>query len=584
MAHRRPSPPPTHTRVVAMLALALGCAASVLPRGADAAPNPTPAGRTRETRATRRAKQGSTSESSSGTRLTYVAGPLGYFELPRGIRVKVGDTVQLVPRRGTASPCVIVATSKSSAACKSERLAVGLTVTFADSARTSGPPGSEPETKTLRAQALEPAERERRQRQLDATAFNEVVTRAAERRLVAVQASAALAHTSFLDVARSSEGTHRERLELAVSARDFAWRGSYARLRASAITWAARPATSRFERDATAAAYLWEAVLGHRARQGGVVAAVGRLRPAHVPGLSLLDGAQVGYASSDRTLEAGVLGGALPEPLRLSTAVDRWTAGAYVATRLAGENVRWTSSLAALYAELPSEGAELVASGATHLSMGARAALGGSVQFAMPTDDSSLAQVTAWSANGVWHAGDAWTVDAQAHGVTGYPFAPEELGWLAPGGSMQASLGTTIEVTERVQWGVRGGAARPDGLDWRAFAGPELTLAGLLPWSSRLSFDYLAFFEPQGTVQLGSIGWSAAPRPALTFDTRAYYRGALTDPGLGLHEVGAFVAAGVRWSEHLSLTTRVSSTYARLLIADPLPLGIAAQLVLRGEL
>lgn len=582
MAPRRRSP--ARARPVAMLVLALGLGTSVLPLGADAAPNPTPTptGRTREARATRRAKQGTPTESNGSTRLTYVAGQLGYFELPKGVQLAVGDTVQLVPRRGTPSPCVIVATSRSSAACKSERLAVGLTVTFADSAITRAP--SATETKTLRAQTLEPAELEKRQRRLDTTAFSEVVTRAGERRLLALQASAALAHTSFMDVARASDGTHRERLELALSARDFAWRGSFARLRASAITWAARPADSRFERDASAAAYLWEAVLGHRARQGGVVAAVGRLRPAHVSGLPLLDGAQVGYASSDGKLEAGVLGGALPEPLRLSTSVDRWTAGAYVATRLAGETVRWTSSLAALYAELPSEGAELVASGATHLSMGPRAALGGSVQFAVPTDDASLAQVTAWSANGVWHASDAWTVDAQAHGVTGYPFAPEELGWLAPGGSLQASLGTTTAVTERVQWGVRGGAARPDGLDWRAFAGPELTLAGLLPWSSRLSFDYLAFFEPQGTVQQGSIGWSAAPRPTLTFDARTYYRGALTDPGLGLHEVGAFVAAGVRLAEHLALTTRVSSTYARILIADPLPLGIAAQLVLRGEL
>jgi len=100
----------------------------------------------------------------------------------------------------------------------------------------------------------------------------------------------------------------------------------------SAMRWSgsgSAASASRFRPEAQTQFYLWQAELSRRQDDGGTVFAGGRIWPWHLPGLTLLDGFQLGRRDRAGTREAGIYAGFLPNATTVSPATDTWGAGAY---------------------------------------------------------------------------------------------------------------------------------------------------------------------------------------------------------------------------------------------------------------
>jgi len=101
----------------------------------------------------------------------------------------------------------------------------------------------------------------------------------------------------------------------------------------SAIAWSARPANSVDPDTANWQLQVREVELSYRVDGRPFAAALGRISPLRIPGLTVLDGAQVAWRSADGQAEAGAYGGALPDQVSLTPLFTRWTAGLYGSTR-----------------------------------------------------------------------------------------------------------------------------------------------------------------------------------------------------------------------------------------------------------
>jgi hypothetical protein len=96
----------------------------------------------------------------------------------------------------------------------------------------------------------------------------------------------------------------------------------------SAVRWNT-PSVERFRPETPTQFYLWEAEAYRRVQDGGTTFAVGRLWPRRVPGLTLLDGMQLGRENEARSIEGGLYGGLIPTAEGLVPTFDIWTAGLY---------------------------------------------------------------------------------------------------------------------------------------------------------------------------------------------------------------------------------------------------------------
>ena len=123
--------------------------------------------------------------------------------------------------------------------------------------------------------------------------------------------------------------------------------------------------------------------MSRRVREGGTTVAAGRLWPFHTPGLTLLDGVQLGRQNATRTAEGGLYGGLIPTAAGLTPAFDIWAAGLYgtltqvgdksAAVRLARQELRvgmWRSTSRGVVTE--AEGLAQVWMGPVTLGGGAR--------------------------------------------------------------------------------------------------------------------------------------------------------------------------------------------------------------------
>jgi hypothetical protein len=73
------------------------------------------------------------------------------------------------------------------------------------------------------------------------------------------------------------------------------------------------------------------------------VLAIGRLWPWHLPGLPMLDGAQIGRRNASGTIEGGVYGGAIPTAVTLSPVDGSWAGGLYGAATQGGPGATMAS-------------------------------------------------------------------------------------------------------------------------------------------------------------------------------------------------------------------------------------------------
>jgi hypothetical protein len=104
----------------------------------------------------------------------------------------------------------------------------------------------------------------------------------------------------------------------------------------SAIRWNQPLAVERFRSGTPTQFYLWEAEATRRQQDGGTTVAVGRLWPFHTPGLTLLDGVQIGRQNEAHTVEGGLYGGLIPSAASLAPSFDIWAAGFYGALNQVG--------------------------------------------------------------------------------------------------------------------------------------------------------------------------------------------------------------------------------------------------------
>jgi len=104
----------------------------------------------------------------------------------------------------------------------------------------------------------------------------------------------------------------------------------------SAIRWNQPLAVERFRAGTPNQFYLWEAEASRRQQLEGTTVAVGRLWPFHAPGLTLLDGVQLGRQNQAHTAEGGLYGGLIPSAASLAPSFDIWAAGLYGALTQVG--------------------------------------------------------------------------------------------------------------------------------------------------------------------------------------------------------------------------------------------------------
>ena len=97
----------------------------------------------------------------------------------------------------------------------------------------------------------------------------------------------------------------------------------------TAMRWGARAAISRFQPTQQSQFYLWEAEFSKRGADAKTVFAVGRIWPWHAPGLTLLDGVQVGRHNETETAEGGVYAGLVPLASTVAPTFTAWATGAY---------------------------------------------------------------------------------------------------------------------------------------------------------------------------------------------------------------------------------------------------------------
>lgn len=138
-------------------------------------------------------------------------------------------------------------------------------------------------------------------------------------------AEVTVGHQPWASIA-TPRGFHQERLDLTLSTPPF-WGGVRFLGSGTVLWWTDRPATARYLPGTATQIWIRQAELTTHGSSSLELSA-GRLWPWHTPGLVALDGAQLGWASSDRKLAAGIFGGALPDPVSLSPD-RRWIAGGY---------------------------------------------------------------------------------------------------------------------------------------------------------------------------------------------------------------------------------------------------------------
>jgi hypothetical protein len=121
----------------------------------------------------------------------------------------------------------------------------------------------------------------------------------------------------------------QQRIDGAIRAVDLGLLGMRADAAFTAMRWQSPGDLERFRPGTPTQFYLWEAELSRRRTDGNTVFAAGRLWPWHAPGLTVLDGVQIGRQNDAETAEGGAYAGLVPTALGLAPATDSWAAGLY---------------------------------------------------------------------------------------------------------------------------------------------------------------------------------------------------------------------------------------------------------------
>lgn len=188
---------------------------------------------------------------------------------------------------------------------------------------------------------------------------------------------ASVSHDVYQWFGSQPRGLQGERLELAARIAPLSnYRQLVAALRMTALYWTQQTMLLRYDNGTPAQFYLWQGDVSARGRQDHYTFGVGRTLTWNTPGLSVLDGAQVGYKNTEGTFEIGAFGGMIPFPgLALNT--GHLTGGIYMMFQeTLGKSwvLRDTTRLA--YVQVPNASAHAEIETRAELTYGARLQLG----------------------------------------------------------------------------------------------------------------------------------------------------------------------------------------------------------------
>lgn len=300
----------------AALALALLLAATAVAKpAAKRAPGPPP----KKTAAAGQRVQGV-------GQVTFVTAERAYLDRGTGDGLEVGESVQLTRRGGGGTACKVEAVGDHVASCVGEKgIKVGDHFAFSPPALPKEPaPLVEPPSPDL----LGPVRSRVQAAALPLHDFEAGSARGA----LGLKLDARFDHTSWLSGPGFVNAFNRERVDVALRDLELLW-GIRLSADLSALAWATRPANSMDPYAATWQLQVRQVEISYRVDGRPFAAALGRINPLRIPGLTVLDGAQVAWRSADGNAEAGAYGGALPDQVSLTPLFTRWTAGLYGSKR-----------------------------------------------------------------------------------------------------------------------------------------------------------------------------------------------------------------------------------------------------------
>ena len=259
-------------------------------------------------------------------RVTFVTDRRAYLDHGADVALTAGQTVTLFRSDRAAGSCVVDTVAAHGASCTGGRARVGDTFRFARAARPS-PSSPSPSPSRERAPVLA-AEALQADAQTIADATIQKVEFVGRARFGAPQAVALTGGYASWTTGAPQSDFRQERVDGTVRLR-LGETGLRFDAAFSALRWQPRPDSTRFSPGRQTQFFLWEAEISRRDPDARTVVAVGRLWPWHTPGLSVLDGIQIGRQNEARTREWGAYAGLIPDGLSLAPAVDVWAGGLY---------------------------------------------------------------------------------------------------------------------------------------------------------------------------------------------------------------------------------------------------------------
>lgn len=284
------------------------------------------------------------------------------------------------------------------------------------------------------------------------------------------------------------------------------------------------PPDQRFRPGELVELYVWGASVG--TSDGPVITEIGRFYPQKAPGLSLLDGAQLGVRFLGETTEVGVYAGAIPDVVTTLPTPDRLAAGAYMGADIAAGDdvlilprarlgVMSTPDFAILRGEVEAL-TQLLWRDVLSLGGSLRAGVGGTAQV-VPSLDAGRADVALLAVPGL-------TLTANYRYLAPLAVDYDLISKVTPvGGAHHGAASAAYRLFSFLSLGATAGA----GYDLvsealRGYAGPEIGLPELFGAWGGMDLGYL---EELGSWP-GRSGWVGAqlrPVSILRIGTRVSY-------------------------------------------------------------
>jgi hypothetical protein len=266
-------------------------------------------------------------------KVRYVTARRAYLDAGKLEGLKLGDALELFRGGHKAATCKIDQLADHSASCFADAR-VG--DSFARPSTSAAAPAPPPRAQST--PAIEPTAAQARLAEVpvEKVDFKPSKTMRGGDALPLVTAS--IGHTAFVTFGGGQ--FEQESVDLALNGLDMRFGGFRAYAHLTALIYSQRPNNVRFRPGDVFQLYVWDLEASSREVGRSFVASVGRIWPYNAPGLTLVDGAQVGWRSRSGDAEVGVLGGTIPEAMTLYPSA-RWLGGFYYGVSYARPRKTW---------------------------------------------------------------------------------------------------------------------------------------------------------------------------------------------------------------------------------------------------